>query len=452
MGKVEDIIRRYAEAKEPIEGFGAWLLADKDSAEKEEALSGLWDQLEAMPVADDAFLRRTKLSVLMRHIPIEKAVASSHRLVWMVSVSVAAALGLFLLLPKANEDRAIPTSDQAIAQITETVSEIPEGRQVGEILESTPVLALKSSFSPSVKIPVRTQLLSADLAGTGQSNPIAPLEEADSDWQKTYSLESEENSASGLTTEAPAVISSGDSEEEKAAVVAQWTELERRDRQEGQRKNRPLSVGLQSSGGLLASTSTRTVSLILGQDGAIIGNVYGTPYGAAPSTDQDIMTRYDIPFRTSVSFYAPLSDHLSVGGGLALTRLHSRSTSVLLGVQDTRYRYLGVPLMLRYYCISGSGGSLYSVVGVETDYCVEGRKLIHPVTGGIREESFDQHPIQFSTRFGAGYEYLLYHRWHLFAEVSIDYYFKDYSSLDTYFKQHHLTPSVTLGIQYVLSR
>ena len=61
-------------------------------------------------------------------------------------------------------------------------------------------------------------------------------------------------------------------------------------------------------------------------------------------------------------------------------------------------------------------------------------------------------PLQFLARIGTGYEYIIYRRWGIYAEASLDYYFKNNSDLATYFQQHPLTPSITLGVHYSLFR
>ena len=65
MSKAEEIIRKYAEVTGPIDGFGTWMVSDRDSAAKDAALAALWTALEATPAVDDATAREEKLAALL---------------------------------------------------------------------------------------------------------------------------------------------------------------------------------------------------------------------------------------------------------------------------------------------------------------------------------------------------------------------------------------------------
>ena len=246
--------------------------------------------------------------------------------------------------------------------------------------------------------------------------------------------------------------------EDKAAVAAQWAELERQDRQEGQKKNRSLSVGLQSSGGSLASASSRSRTLIQGQLTGLGDNwnVSGSQFtGFSSGTELEEKTRYDVPLRAGVTIFLPLNERVSIGAGLAFTLLHFSSTlssSPSSMYKDTRYRYLGIPLTLRCRLFSGEWGSLYGTAGVEADCLLKGWSTVRIMDNEPTVSTFSEHPLQFSARFGAGYEYNIFRRWGIYAEASMDYYFKNNSTLDSYYMQQPLAPTVTLGIHYTLSR
>ena len=450
MGKAEEIIRRYAEAKEPVEGFGSWLLADRDSAEKEEALSGLWSLLEATPAVDDVFLRRAKLSSLMHRIPKEKAVSSIRRWIWLMPVAAAAALCLLLLLPHAGVSPSI-IPDQPMTQAVEEVSVVPEDDQEVEKSEPVSVLAQVALSLSYVRVPSHSPSSFSAIVEDGRSEPFIPINEVVVESEETHVSESDrEIPSSGQSPEASADNPVTYSKEDKDAVTKQWAALERQDRLERQKKSRPLSMGLQASGGLITLTSSQAIASTPGQPISMIGTHYST--GLPSGTEMEEKIRYDVPFRAGVSLFLPLNERLSFGTGLDFTLFHFSSYSSVYVSKDNRYRYLGIPLTLNYRLVSGNRGSLYGMTSIDANYLLKGWSTVRMPDGEPVVSSFSAHPLQFSVRFGAGYEFFIYHRWSLYAEASLDYYFKNTSCLDSFFFQKPLIPAATLGIHYTLSR
>ena len=451
MGKAEEIIRRYVEATEPVEGFGSWLLADRDSAEKEEALSGLWDRLEANPAVDDAFLRRAKLSSLMRRIPVERPATGAwiRRFGW-IPLSAAAALALLLVLHRlASVPEAEPSSPE-LAQAPDPVSEVSE--------DPVPLLA---EAVEAVDLPVAPGR-SVRRSSPSVAPPPALPEDGESPFWEEVGIESASEPASepakateGIASDRPdteeKVAISEESGANKAATARQWADWERQDRQERQKKSRSISVGLQSSGGLLASVSGQSTGAL--PAGPVVGTGFGSALGTV-KTELEEKTRHDAPFRAGFTIFLPLNERFSLGTGLAFSMLHcssSASGSDISVSKDARYRYLGIPLTLRYQLTSGGWGSLYGTAGIEADYLLKG--LLTSSSGSMSvDNTLSNQPLQFSARIGTGYEYIIYRRWGIYAEASLDYYFKNNSDLATYFRQHPLTPSITLGVHYFLFR
>lgn len=449
MGKAEEIIRRYAEAKEPVEGFGSWLLADRDSAEKEEALSGLWSRIEATPAADDVFLRRAKLSSLMHRIPKERLTAGfwMRRYGW-IPLSAAAALALMLVLHRpASIPEAEPSSPE-LAQAPVPISEDP-----------TPLLA---EAVEAVDLPVEPG------RSVQRSSPsVAPAPAFPEGGESAYGERVETESAfEPLTTTEGIAADRTDKEEkaappeesraDKAATARQWAEWERQELSGRGKKTASPIVGLKASGGLLTAASSHSfsqVGSIPGGIGSISGGDFlGGTYSGSGAVAIGQSTHYDIPVKAVFSLYWPMNDKLYLGVGMSVTSLHSRTTGYLneaTNAYENRSIYAGIPLSLRYDFVSWGKSYLYGAAGVSADYLVKAWTTSSAPTN-VSPTFYDGHPLQFSTRLAAGYEYRISNAWSFFGEVSLDYYFKDNSSLDTYFKQHPLSPSVALGVHYNL--
>ena len=442
MKQVEEIIRKYAKSDSPVKGFGSWLVSGTDSELKDEALAGLWLDLENTPAADDVEARRDKLESLMGSISGGYSRKSSPWIRRTASVAFAAAAGLLLMfllrVPGVEERAALP--DEDLVAVSISVDDPGSGLGAAEIgQDELPV----AEIDRVVRRVNNNGFLKASV-------PVLPVNgETSSDM-----VEAAESSSASDALEEDGPVTGAESVEDKDETARQWAELEREESQAHRKRGFAPSVGLRSSSGLLSAASSGSLNVVPGSmvsgnigEGNWLGGVWG---GSAGTVNGGTQTRYDIPIKAALSLSWPVGDRVSIGAGIGLTSLHSRTIGYLDGAAykyDSRAVYAGIPLSLRYDFVSWGKSCLYGAAGVSVDYCVRAWSL----PGGTKASDIivsDEHPLQLSAGLSAGYEYLLFRNWGVFAEASLDYYFKDNSSLDTYFKAHPLSPSVSLGIHY----
>jgi len=193
---------------------------------------------------------------------------------------------------------------------------------------------------------------------------------------------------------------------------------------------RKWSLGVNASGGLLAADATKQSYSDYSVD------YYNSDYCAVsyPSVDY-YTTEHQLPVRLGMSLHYQLSPRVALLSGLSYTYLSSKTTyPILHEVHYQHLHYLGIPLGLSWQLWSYHRFSLY----------LSGSAMF--------EKCLNRKPWQWSLSAAAGAEYALTKQLGVYLNPSLGYYFDDGTSLQHYYKEHPLAPSIEFGLRLHLSR
>lgn len=214
-------------------------------------------------------------------------------------------------------------------------------------------------------------------------------------------------------------------------------------------KKQRLSVALNASGGL---SNSKTESMHV-----------EPVYGAAPGTPPHRMhylgdvfepkkvqerkaSKHAFPIRLGIKLSYPLNDRLSLQSGVGYTLLKSNLSysSMLIGQQ---LHYIGVPLGLRYQLWNSGRFSLYGAVGAMLEKCVKNSSEL-PSAFTYAALINTEKPWQCSLNAALGAEYRLDKAIGIYLEPGIGYFFEDGTSVEHYYTEHPLVPSLEIGLRW----
>ena len=208
------------------------------------------------------------------------------------------------------------------------------------------------------------------------------------------------------------------------------------------------AIGLSGSNGLLmaASNSIETSSGIL-HDVNFINNPVPETYSnntnfvdSKTQTVPDVVYKHHIPVRFGLSLQYHLNNRLSLLSGISYTYLKSDISLQLFNNQSYKQAlsYLGIPVGLSWKVWSSQTFHVYLAGSTLLEKCVD---------ASITDGDISQRPWQWSVNASAGAEYIVMRQFGLYLEPSLGYYFNDGSSLQHYYKEHPLVPSVQFGLR-----
>ena len=198
------------------------------------------------------------------------------------------------------------------------------------------------------------------------------------------------------------------------------------------------SVGLNASGGLLASSSFGKSSM--GQSYACDADYYDPVVGGSTqpipsSTTYDVEAKHRLPVTLGLSVNYQLNARLALLTGINYTYLYSEfSTSLYPNIyREQKLHYLGVPVGLSWLFWKTSGFSFY----------LSGSAML--------QKCLNEKPWQWSVNASAGAEYAITPLVGIYLQPSLGYYFHDGTSFEHYYKEHPLAPSIEFGLRLHLS-
>lgn len=441
MSKTEEIIRRYAEMTGPVDGFGTWMVSDRDSAAKDAALAALWTALEVAPAVDDATAREEKLAALLGRLdagpalsdltaPVSAARPVSAgsigrrilRFSW-IPLAAAAAMALFVVLHRPFDGSPVEfVSKNGVNPEQSLISEafVPKNADIPE--------------QNSVSTSATTHQPTSDSAPVCKTTPncTSEAEKTPSNVQITPDLHTAPAGTEPAGTE-PAIEPSPDP----------WKAMEEEDRQSAKRlaRKRHTSIAVFGAGGAMSQAKgsihkSNTVSVIdeLAYSGSesyedLTVEAPSNPPSNPESNPLGERTIHDLPLNFGMSLRIPVAGRLSLESGLTYSFLRSSAGNL---------HYLGLPLYLQCDILRGQRISVYVAGGGSLSYCIAG--------GG------KEHPWQPSASVSAGAEYRIFKGVSVFGEASFSHYFDDGSPLETYYGLNPDTPSFRAGLRFVLSR
>ena len=169
--------------------------------------------------------------------------------------------------------------------------------------------------------------------------------------------------------------------------------------------------------------------------------------------EMDTISHHRIPLTIGLSVEKMLSRRLSIGTGLQYTRLYSETQegNTYSWVQkEQRLQYLGIPLRLSWHPVSTNRWCLYGTAQTMLELPLHSTLQSNTTVGGqqIKAEEFRLSPsVQWSIGAGVGLEYRLTPAIGIYAEPSLQYFFKTGDDLDTYRTAHPATFSIPFGIR-----
>ena len=205
------------------------------------------------------------------------------------------------------------------------------------------------------------------------------------------------------------------------------------------------SVGLNASGGLLAANNNVGI-----QSQIYDANNYYSVKPVIPfdhkSTihNNNYSTKHHLPVRFGLSAQYQLNSNLALLGGVSYTRLYSEFSLPQYKLNYSyKLHYLGIPLGVVWQLWSISNLKFYVSGGAMLEKC-----LSADTEGGI---NVSEKPWQWSIDAAVGAEYGFTRHLGFYLEPSLGYYFDDGTSLEHYYKEHPLAPSIEFGLRLHLN-
>lgn len=196
------------------------------------------------------------------------------------------------------------------------------------------------------------------------------------------------------------------------------------------------SVGLNASGGLLASVGKSSMGLSYVYDGEYYDpGVNSTTQPIPSSTTYDVEAKHRMPVTLGLSVHYQLNARLALLTGINYTYLYSEFSKPLYPnvYREQKLHYLGVPVGLSWLFWKTSGFSFY----------LSGSAML--------QKCLNEKPWQWSVNASAGAEYAITPLLGIFLQPSLGYYFHDGTSFEHYYKEHPLAPSIEFGLRLHLS-
>ena len=162
---------------------------------------------------------------------------------------------------------------------------------------------------------------------------------------------------------------------------------------------------------------------------------------ASAYTMADVEAKHHIPLRLGLSLQYQLNNRLALLSGISYTHLKSEfSVPQHSNLDyDQELDYVGIPVGLSYKLLATDHFNIYVAGGTLIEKCVSAKVSID---GEIKSR-----PWQLSINASAGAEYNFTRQFGLYLEPSLGYYFNDGTSLEHYYKEHPLAPSVQFGLR-----
>lgn len=166
-------------------------------------------------------------------------------------------------------------------------------------------------------------------------------------------------------------------------------------------------------------------------------------------------SEHDLPVTFALNISKALSKHWSIESGVQYTLL--RTKRAMTGIKGKRCtsvtrqyikaHYLGVPLKIRFKILSFEKFSLSSGIGGMVELPLKGKVDEKNGDGKMRQHDCPL-PIQWSLNGGIGIEYHFTPNVGIYAEPSVNYYFKSKSNYPTIRQDKPFEFSLPVGLRY----
>lgn len=182
---------------------------------------------------------------------------------------------------------------------------------------------------------------------------------------------------------------------------------------------------------------------------------FNLPYGEYGMNDpeMDTITHHRLPLTFSLSVNKMLGRKWAVGTGLQYTRLYSETqegNTYSWTQKEQRLHYLGIPLRATWYPVNTSRWAVYTSAQTMLEWPIHSTLQKNTYVGGslLESDKLRLSPsLQWSIGVAAGVEYRLSPVIGIYAEPSLQYFFKTGDAIDSYRTAHPATFSVPVGIR-----
>ena len=161
-------------------------------------------------------------------------------------------------------------------------------------------------------------------------------------------------------------------------------------------------------------------------------------------TRTEFVSKHHLPVRFGLSVQFQLNNRLALLSGINYTYLYSEfSIPLYQNIHDSqKLHYLGIPFGLAWQLWSTNHFRFYLSGGAMVEKCIH---------ADFEAGSTGKKPWQWSVNAAAGAEYTFIRQLGVYLEPSLGYYFDDGTSLEHYYKEHPLAPSIEFGLRLHLN-
>ena len=413
---------------------------------------GLWDCIEAQLDAE------TPQQPVI--VPATQRHASLRR--WMAAASVALLIGggayVFLHQPEIPMTVAPTKKETTIAQTTT--------KQSGTTTGACPSLFAKqpSPARQAIKVSQPSRLLAQasikeEVAQKAENySAIESTPSAEQALPEPISAEPSRPDPSTIEPSHEKALAATLSEKRTTSVLIREEMIKDNPLPSWERDGSGASFSLYAQNNLIAEQQKTPVLMseaFYGQFNSIdeiAKNRYrrGAPMDKVYLSNYDEKKHHHLPLAIGLSVSYPLSNSLALSSGLVYTRATSDFQQTMSGstinTQQTLH-YIGIPLQLHYTFLNWQTLSLYANAGGQADVNVKA----HRTTEGVPiKVSHDR--LQWSLTGAIGVQYPIIPHLALYGEAGARWYIDNNSSLETYFKEHPLSPNLQVGLRFTLGQ
>ena len=433
-------------------------LSQRLADHQEPAPEGLWDRIEAQLDAD---------------IPQQPAIVPvSHRSTlrrWMAAASVALLIGggayLFMHNDQAPTVTAPITTKLKPSTIPSTIA-TPSSTTEQSSTSPKAIIASPSSHLLAQRSPqeIETDLAAATMQAetdiTSAATDISAEKETTSAKEDEISDTKELKEKTSATTAERAVTSHSLSE-------ATGVSNTRKKELESGHPTRIITAGSNSHDYGLGISLYAQNNLVAEQQNTpvLMSNAYyqqfsnneiaytnshrrGAPQSNVYLSNYKEHTQHHLPLAIGLSVSYPLGDRLALSSGLVYTRAASDFQRIMPASTINTHQalhYVGIPLQLHYTFLRLQSLILYANTGGQADINVKAQQA----TEGVPVEA-NRDNLQWSLTGAVGLQYPIIPHLALYGEAGARWYIDNNSNVDTYFKQHPLSPNLQVGFRFTL--
>ena len=156
-------------------------------------------------------------------------------------------------------------------------------------------------------------------------------------------------------------------------------------------------------------------------------------------------THHSQPVRFGLSLRYRLNERWSIESGLTYTRLSADFTKTVDDKSVTtnqHLNYIGIPVSASYLLWGSRYLNVYLSAGAMVEKMVSGSRTSNGVNNDV-----SIHPLQFSLNGAVGAEFCFSPFFSIYAEPGIGYWFDNGSTIPTYYQEHPLSFSISLGFR-----